>query len=265
MDKLVLLTLAGFAMLNYTKNEETAQEVFQEEITEPLRNVTLIVTYDNNPYDSRLKTAWGFSCLIKLEGKNILFDTGGDSATLMYNMRQLNLDPKEIDAVVLSHIHGDHVGGLSGILSQNSKVTVIVPESFLQSFKNEVRSHGSRLEEVLEGKKLFDNVYTTGQLGTSIKEQSLILNTKEGLILITGCSHPGIVEIVAKSRKMVKAPLLLVMGGFHLGGKTEEEIKEIIADFKALGYSKSVPATVPEIGQDACLRRLTERILSRLG
>ena len=57
----------------------------------------LIIVYDNNPFDSRLKTAWGFSCLVKLPQTTILFDTGGDSSTLLYNMSRLRVDPGEVE------------------------------------------------------------------------------------------------------------------------------------------------------------------------
>jgi 7,8-dihydropterin-6-yl-methyl-4-(beta-D-ribofuranosyl)aminobenzene 5'-phosphate synthase len=104
----------------------------------------LIIVYDNNEYDPRLKTKWGFSCLVEGLEKTILFDTGADSATLLSNMKKLKIDPAEVDAIVLSHIHGDHVGGLSGFLEENSDVIVYLPESFPGSFKDEVRSKASR-------------------------------------------------------------------------------------------------------------------------
>ena len=83
----------------------------------------ITVVYDNNPYKEGLTTSWGFACVIKGAEKTILFDTGGNSAVLLDNMQQLGMDPKEIDVVVLSHIHGDHVGGLNGFLQVNMNVT----------------------------------------------------------------------------------------------------------------------------------------------
>ena len=62
---------------------------------------------------------------------------------------------------------------------------------------------------------LCKNVYLTGEMGFSIKEQSLILNTPEGLIVITGCAHPGIVEIVKKAKAMLNRDIYLAIGGFH--------------------------------------------------
>ncbi len=82
------------------------------------KNVTLITIYDNYQYNPKLKTGWGFSCLVKVNGKNILFDTGGNDSILLGNMEKMNIDPNQIDIVVLSHIHGDHTGGLTEFLEK---------------------------------------------------------------------------------------------------------------------------------------------------
>ena len=206
-----------------------------------LKNTTITIIYDNNPCDKRLKTAWGFSCLVRIDGKNILFDAGGDSPTLLSNMKTLDIDPREINAVVLSHIHGDHVGGVFGFLKQNSNVTVYLPRSFPKNFKQQVKSFGAKIVEISKGEKLFDNVYTTGELGTGIKEQSLIIKGRKGFILITGCAHPGIVNILEKSKDFIGGVPLLVIGGFHLVGTSNEKIKQIVEDFERLGAQKVGP------------------------
>ena len=82
----------------------------------PGPEVTIAIIYDNNEYDSRLTTAWGFSCIVRFPQKIILFDTGGDSAILLSNMVKLGINPEEINTVVLSHAHGDHTGGLNDFL-----------------------------------------------------------------------------------------------------------------------------------------------------
>jgi 7,8-dihydropterin-6-yl-methyl-4-(beta-D-ribofuranosyl)aminobenzene 5'-phosphate synthase len=203
--------------------------------------VTITVTYDNNPYDDRLKTAWGFSCLVRLPERVILFDTGGDSSILLHNMEQLQIDPQEIDVVVLSHIHGDHVGGLGGILNQNSDVTVYLPASFPQSLKEEIKLFGAEVQEVHEPRELFDGVYTTGELNGGIKEQSLIVKTDEGLLIFTGCSHPGVVNIVRKAKEITGDKVYLVLGGFHLGGASVSKIESIIDSFEQLGVERVAP------------------------
>jgi len=108
-------------------------------------SVIISVVYDNNEYDPGLKTAWGFSCLIKGTKKTILFDTGRNGRVLLSNMSKLKIDPQEVEVIVLSHIHGDHVGGLNAVLDENSKVTVYLPHSFPDSFKDEVKRYGERI------------------------------------------------------------------------------------------------------------------------
>jgi 7,8-dihydropterin-6-yl-methyl-4-(beta-D-ribofuranosyl)aminobenzene 5'-phosphate synthase len=203
--------------------------------------VTIAVTYDNNPYDDRLRTAWGFSCLVRLPERVILFDTGGDSSILLHNMEQLQIDPEEIDVVVLSHIHGDHVGGLGGILTQNSDVTVYLPASFPQSLKEEIKLYGAEVQEGHEPRELFDGVYTTGELNGGIREQSLIVKTDEGLVIITGCAHPGVVNVVQKAREIVDDKVYLLLGGFHLGGASASKIGPIIDSFERLGVERVAP------------------------
>jgi 7,8-dihydropterin-6-yl-methyl-4-(beta-D-ribofuranosyl)aminobenzene 5'-phosphate synthase len=119
------------------------------EITSPaIGELRISVVYDNNPYKKGLTTSWGFACVIKGAEKTILFDTGADSTVLLNNMKQLGIDPKEIDVVVLSHIHGDHVGGLNGFLQENINVTVYLPATFPTGFKESLKRAGIKTVEV---------------------------------------------------------------------------------------------------------------------
>ena len=204
-------------------------------------HVRIIVLYDNYPFDERLKTAWGFSCLINVSGTTILFDTGGDPETLLYNMDMLNISVEEIQIIVLSHIHRDHVGGLTGVLSLNNHVKVYVPSSFPSSFKNEIRSYGCELVEIKNATVICEGVATTGELGTTIKEQSLLINTSKGLVIVTGCAHPGIVKIVEKAEQLTNTNVYLLIGGFHLIGASEKEISSIIEQLKDLGVEMVAP------------------------
>jgi len=208
------------------------------------KTLTLTIVYDNNAYDPRLKTAWGFSCLIEYREQVILFDTGGDSPTLLANMDALDIDPSRIETVVLSHIHGDHTGGLSGLLPMfavtGDGLTVFVPQSFPARFKDAVRTR-AQLVEVTEPGDIGEEVYTTGELGTGIIEQSLVVRTDEGLVVVTGCAHPGIVEVVRKAKTLSDDEVYLVLGGFHLGGKSRKEIEGIISEFRRLGVQKVAP------------------------
>ncbi len=203
--------------------------------------VTMITVYDNYEHDPELRTGWGFSCLVKVGDKNILFDTGADDPTLLHNMQKLGIDPKSINAIVLSHIHGDHTGGLFGILKINSNLDVYLLKSFPNEFKDKVKSYKTNVVEVTGPAKVYENVSTTGELGTWIKEQALMVKTEKGLVTITGCAHPGIVEMLREAKRITKEDLYLVIGGFHLSGTADSKLRDIIKSFRELGVKKAAP------------------------
>ena len=236
MKRLLLILLASSIVTCVGLHEESRN--VQSEVIES-KNLSIVILYDNNPYKEGLKTGWGFSCLIKAK-KTILFDTGGDGTILLENMEKLGINPEEIDIVVLSHIHGDHVGGLKSVLERNSKVVVYLPKSFPQSFKEYVKKY-ARVVEVHEPIEICEGIYSTGELGWWIKEQALIVNTDKGLIVITGCAHPGIVKMVKTAKDLLGNDVLLVMGGFHLFSKSNDEILKIVSDFKKLGVRYVAP------------------------
>jgi len=245
MKRIIILSVVILFVLLIYFYEYSSNEINREVISmvdnETSSNVTITIVYDNNEFDKKLKTAWGFSCLVELEDKNILFDTGGDSPTLLGNMEKLGIDLKKVDIIVLSHIHGDHTGGLTGVLEKNSNVTVYIPKSFPSSFKNEIKSYGAKFVDVDNPIKIFDGIYTTGELGTWIKEQSLIIKTDKGLVVITGCAHPGIMNIVRKAKEVTKEDLYLVIGGFHLGGASDADLMQIVNVFRELNVKKVGP------------------------
>ena len=201
----------------------------------------LTILYDNNPYDYRLKSSWGFSCLIELWEKTILFDTGGDGEILLYNMRVLNKSPKTIDMVVLSHIHGDHTGGLWSLLRERSPLKIYIPASFPQEFEQRVKKYGGEVVRVDDSLEIDRGVYSTGEMDHGMKEQSLVIKTSKGMILITGCAHPGIVEIIKKAKTIAKEDIFMVIGGWHLYSAGEREIRGIIDTFLRMGIQKVAP------------------------
>ena len=201
----------------------------------------ILIVYDNNSIKGDLTPAWGFSCLIILPPYQILFDTGGDPSILLKNMHKMGIDPQKIDTVLLSHGHGDHVGGLSGVLQYQQDVTVYLPQSFPNRFKEEVGLIGADVEEVGGSVMIHPAVYTTGELGGGLKEQSLVVKTCQGLVIITGCAHSGIVEIVAHVRKLFKENVYLLIGGFHLMGKSQKELREIAKKLDELKVERIAP------------------------
>jgi 7,8-dihydropterin-6-yl-methyl-4-(beta-D-ribofuranosyl)aminobenzene 5'-phosphate synthase len=227
-----LLVVASGNVFAEAVGEEKGQAEQQES---RMQNLTMTVIYDNNPSQQGLETDLGFSCLIQGLEHTILFDTGGNGSMLLTNMEKLGIHPQDIDVVVLSHIHQDHVGGLPHVLEANPKVTVYLLNAFSPSFKDGVKKSGASVVEIQDPLKISNHVYSTGQLGAWNKEeQSLILQTANGLIIITGCAHPGIVSIVRNAKELLNDDVLLVMGGFHLG-VDRTTLEQIVAEFQQLG------------------------------
>ena len=209
-----------------------------------MKNTTTIqmtVVYDNSSLDKKLRKDWGFSCFIKGLEKSILFDTGTKGRILLSNMETLQISPDEVDLVFLSHAHGDHTGGLDMLLSHHPNIEVWLPEFFSSSFKEEAKRKGATIIEVENFQKICGGAYTTGIITGWIKEQSLILDTNEGPIVLTGCAHPRIIHIISKVKELLKRNIYMVFGGFHLAGFNDKEIKEIIKDFRAQGVKKVGP------------------------
>ena len=122
--------------------------------------MSLTVVFDNNASDPRLRTAWGFAAWLEYGGRTVLFDTGAEAGILLGNMAALGLDPKSVEIVVLSHIHGDHVGGLARLLSVNPEVTVYLPGSFPARFKDHVRAAGATVVEGTDPAELLPGLWS---------------------------------------------------------------------------------------------------------
>jgi len=199
----------------------------------------ITIVYDNKIVKDLkdLKAGWGFSCFIQTKEKNILFDTGWDGDMLVSNMQLLGLNPQDIDLVIISHSHWDHCGGLARLLNLNSSLDVYVPKSFSKHLKEEIEKRAN-IYEVQKLTEIYPEIYTTGEIEGSvitgkikilIREQSLIILSIKGLIVITGCAHSGIDKILDLANKLGKVYGLL--GGFH--------------DFEEYSLLKDIPLIVP--------------------
>lgn len=205
----------------------------------PLR---LSVVYDNKAYDEKLKADWGFACLVEGLEKTILFDCGADGRILLANMEKLGIPPARLDVVVLSHKHRDHFGGLGALLSTHSKIEVWLPHAFGPLYRIRLRAKGAQVIDVEASRKICEDAYTTGVIEGWMNEQSLVLETERGLVLVTGCAHPGIIRIIDRVRDQFKKDLFLALGGFHLGRHQPEEIREIIRKFRFENIRQVGPA-----------------------
>ena len=204
----------------------------------------MTILYDNNPDPNRseLISEWGFSCFIEGLDKTILFDTGGQGWVFDTNMDQLNCDPKRIDAVVLSHIHWDHVGGLSALAARRTGIPVYIPVGFPEAFKEHARSLGYTVIEADEPQAVCPGAITTGTLGKgAIEEHGLCVKTHDGWVLITGCAHPGAHKLAAQAYEVTGGPIDTVFGGFHMMRKPASTINGVVRRFKELGVRQGAP------------------------
>jgi len=203
--------------------------------------VVFTILYDNTAARRDLQADWGFACLITGRQQTVLFDTGTQPDVLLANMAKLGVRPESVDLVVLSHDHRDHTGGLRALLERHAAVSVVMPDSFSEAFAEEVRALGAEARRVSGPTRIGDGLWVTGPLPGVAVELSLAVETPDGLVVVTGCSHPGIVDIVRKVLSSLDRPIHLVFGGFHLGGVSAGEVQRVIRELKALGVTRVGP------------------------
>jgi 7,8-dihydropterin-6-yl-methyl-4-(beta-D-ribofuranosyl)aminobenzene 5'-phosphate synthase len=166
----------------------------------------ITIVYDNEVRKVGLRQGWGFSALVEdAEAPPLLFDTGADGPALLHNMRELNIDPRDISIVVISHAHGDHTGGLSEILRINRIAELYLPSSFRRAFP------GRKVTMVKDPIQIRENIFSTGELEGI--EQSLALKVDSGIFVLTGCAHPGVKSVLDAAAKLGK--LYGIAGGLH--------------------------------------------------
>lgn len=202
--------------------------------------MVITIVFDNNPANPSLTTAFGFSCLVEAPGGIILFDTGSDGKVLRDNLETLNLNPSNIDTVFLSHYHWDHTGGLGEFLRLKPDPTVYLPASFPSDFIQEVRKSEAAVVQVDRGREIGEGLYTTGEMSGRVSEQSLICQSPSGLVVVTGCAHPGILNILGKA-KAIDAHIFLALGGFHLRQESTSSLEKIMGEFRNLGVANVCP------------------------
>lgn len=196
----------------------------------------LTITYNNLPFDKRLVTDLGFSAYVEGLSQNILLDTGTNGGILLHNMETLGIDPKSVGALFLSHHHRDHTGGAEALLEKNPGIPIYLLSSFSGMFKNYREVISDEPVEIMAG------AWSTGKMGTSIEEQSLIVDTNRGYVVVTGCCHPNVASIAERAREMAKGDIYLVIGGFHLGGFSKSAIRGIVRRLKDASVEKVAPS-----------------------
>jgi 7,8-dihydropterin-6-yl-methyl-4-(beta-D-ribofuranosyl)aminobenzene 5'-phosphate synthase len=203
---------------------------------------------------------WGYAALVEYGGRRVLFDTGNHADIFEGNIKALHVDLKRLDAVVISHRHGDHTSGLTYLLKVNPGVAIYVPQEgayfkgplprdflerqpglprSLQYFEGEEPrqwSSGSPWENanfrIVSGSiEIFPGFHLlsvqSDKPGTrEMNELSLAVRTPRGLAVVVGCSHPGVEKILEQAAK-IDPKLYLVTGGFHLVRTPEAEVQRV--------------------------------------
>jgi 7,8-dihydropterin-6-yl-methyl-4-(beta-D-ribofuranosyl)aminobenzene 5'-phosphate synthase len=238
-EEVAVLLQAKGAEKGMSVNEVTGISGKIDKVKEGLKQpVKFTILYDNYLHREGTKTDWGFSCLIEGTEKTILFDTGTQPEILLHNVHEMNVDLKKVEQIVITHDHGDHTGGLSEVLKINPNVSVYLPASFPYEFVRKVEMLKAQVDSVDEPVEICENVFLTGEMMGHAKEQSLIINTQKGLVIVTGCSHQGIVNVLKRAKEIMDRPIYLVFGGFHLGGTPDRTLQKIIQSFEELGVEK---------------------------
>jgi len=229
-------------------------------------NSQITILYDAFGTDPSMTKDWGFSALVEIAGKRILFDTGNDAETFAANVKAKGVDLKTLDFVVLSHRHSDHMAGLNYVLSVNPTVKIYAPKegfgiygsslpsSFYRKDENlppEMRYYGGTPPQIMKfgaawPRANFELVDKTTEIAPGItlialvsdapgtkelKELSLAVNTSEGIVLVVGCAHPGIERIV-EAAAAINPKIHLIAGGFHLVVASDDVIAKTVAALK---------------------------------
>lgn len=206
-----------------------------------MEEIRIRIVYDNYPFKAGLGSEWGFSAFITSQNGNLLFDSGGSGALLLANLEALNIQPREIQNVLLSHEHGDHTGGLQYLLSAGAEPNLYIPPSFSAGIKDQFRNQ-TQMVEISAGMELAERMYSTGELPGPPPEHALVIDTNEGLVVITGCAHPGVDEIVTEVKRQYGKEIYLVLGGFHLGNSSDSRIGQIIDQLQEAGVKHIAPS-----------------------
>ena len=222
----------------------------------------ITVLYDAFGKSSAMQKDWGYAALIEYGGKRILFDAGNNGDILAQNAKAKGIDLSRLDFVVMSHRHGDHMGGMAYLLSVNPKVKIYAPKEGFGVYGGDLPSTFYRKDDSLppeqryyDGKppelmrfgaawpganfQLVDRnieiaqgihliALVSDKPGTlELRELSLALNTPDGVVIVVGCSHPGIDKIMEAAAK-INPRIHLVAGGFHLVVSKDEEIEKMV-------------------------------------
>jgi len=227
------------------------------------QRVQITVLYDAFGNTPAMQKDWGYSALVEYNGKRILFDTGNNPDVLAHNVQAKGVDLSKLDCVVMSHRHGDHMGGLAYVLKINPHVKIYAPKEGFGVYGADLPGTffrkdaslpadqryfggdppdvvrfgsawpGANFQLVDRNTEVAPNIQlvtlVSDKPGTlELRELSLAIQTPDGVVLVVGCSHPGIDKIVELAGSG-KGPIRLVAGGLHLVIAGDQDIEKIVS------------------------------------
>jgi 7,8-dihydropterin-6-yl-methyl-4-(beta-D-ribofuranosyl)aminobenzene 5'-phosphate synthase len=244
----------------------------------------LTVFYDAFGKTSTMAKDWGYAAFVEYDGKRILFDTGNNPEILAQNAKAQGVDLAKLDFVVMSHRHGDHMGGLTYLLKVNPTVKIYAPKEGFGVYGSDLPGSFYRKDESLPPEQRYydgappevmrfgsawpganfqlvdKNTEITPDIhlialvsdkpGTlELRELSVAINTPDGMVVVVGCSHPGIDKIV-EAAGTINPRIHLIVGGFHLVVSSDADIQKIVTalhdrfkvEYVAPGHCTGEPA-----------------------
>lgn len=203
--------------------------------------IKLVTIYDNIEFHEQFKTDWGFGCIIDHPRGKILFDTGAKSEILEANLKMASILPESIDTIIISHKHSDHHGGALWLAQQNSNVKIYIPKTWNKTLEKQLSEWTPNIHPINSNFLITKGLHLIMTKNFWIKELSLAIETSQGLLLVSGCSHTGIDHIVLKTIEETGLDILALFGGFHLFRSSNKKISNIINNLKQMHVKTIAP------------------------
>jgi 7,8-dihydropterin-6-yl-methyl-4-(beta-D-ribofuranosyl)aminobenzene 5'-phosphate synthase len=205
--------------------------------------LSLRIIYDSTSFSPEYQADWGLSVLVEFRGQRVLFDAGARPAVFSSNLSKFGIQTGSIGKFVLSHAHRDHSGGLFLPQAMKLSAPLYLLDGFPKRLIDTAASAGYAPVVGRGPQQVFPGIYTTGLVGDATPEQSLVIETSKGRVLVTGCSHPGVTQIVETAQKQRNAARVrLVIGGFHMLADDQARVEATVNRLKELKVTSVAPA-----------------------